>query len=61
MVPNYINALHPANIANAVRASMQGAADTALERVAAYPRMTAYGDLARDWRAEKKRQVQGAY
>ena len=57
LVPNYINALHPTNIANAVRASnMQGAADTALERVAAHPRMTAYGDLARDWRAEKKRE-----
>lgn len=58
MVPNYINALHPTNIANAVRASnMQGAADTALERVAAHPTMTAYGDLARDWRAEKKREA----
>jgi hypothetical protein len=37
---------------------MQGAADTALEQVAAHPRLTAYGDLARDWRAQKKREAQ---
>jgi hypothetical protein len=61
MVPNYINALHPTNIANAVRTSnMQGAADAALERVAAHPRLTAYGDFAKDWRAQKKREVQEA-
>ena len=61
MVPNYINALHPTNIANAVRASnLQGAADTALERVAAHPRLTAYGDFVKDWRAEKKREAQNA-
>jgi hypothetical protein len=61
MVPNYINALHPTNIANAVRTSnLQGAADTALERVAAHPRLTAYGDLAKDWRAQKKREAQEA-
>ena len=59
MVPNYINAMHPTNIANAVRASnLQGAADTALERVAAHPRLTAYGDFAKDWRAQKKREAQ---
>ena len=61
LVPNFINALHPTNIANAVRASnLQGAADTALQRVAAHPRMTAFGDLAKDWRDEKKREAQEA-
>ncbi len=56
MVPNFINAMHPTNMANAVRASnLQGAADTALQRVAAHPRVTAFGDLAKDWRDEKKR------
>jgi hypothetical protein len=59
MVPNYINAMRPTNIANAVRASnLQGAADTTLERVAAHPRLTAYGDFAKDWRAQKKREAQ---
>ena len=58
MVPNYINAMHPTNIANSVRASnLQGAADTALERVAPHPRMTAYGDFVK---AQKKREAQGA-
>jgi hypothetical protein len=62
MVPNYINALRPTNITNAVRATnMQGAADTALQRVAAHPQMTAYGDLARDWRkARNPRATSGA-
>jgi hypothetical protein len=60
MVPNYINALRPTNIANAVRATnMQGAADTALQRVAAHPQMTAYGDLARDWRKARNPQTSG--
>ena len=59
MVPNFINAMHPTNMANAVRASnLQGAADTALQRVAAHPRVTAFGDLAKDWRDEKKREAQ---
>jgi hypothetical protein len=59
MVPNFINALHPTNIANAARASnVQGAADTALQRVAARPGVVAYGDLARDWRNEKRRLAQ---
>jgi hypothetical protein len=61
MVPNYINALHPTNIVNAVRTpNLQGAADRALERVAAHPYLTTYGDVARDWRSEKKREAQAA-
>ena len=61
LVPNFLNALHPTNVANAVRASnMQGAADRVLERVAAHPYLTTYGDMARDWRAEKKREAQAA-
>jgi hypothetical protein len=61
MIPDYINALRPTNVVNALRASnMQGAADTALERIAAHPRLTAYGDLTKDWRAQKKREAQEA-
>ena len=38
MVPNFINALHPSNVANAVRASnVQGAADATLRRDDPYP------------------------
>jgi hypothetical protein len=61
MVPNYINAMHPTNIANAVRApNLQGAADRVLERVAAHPYLTTYGDVTRSWRSEKKREAQAA-
>lgn len=59
MIPSFINGLRPTNIANAVRASnMQGAADTALQRVAAHPNVAAYGDLSRDWRNTKRLQTQ---
>jgi hypothetical protein len=58
MIPSVINGLRPTNIANAVRASnLQGAADTTLQRVAAHPYVASYGDLSRDWRAEKQREA----
>jgi hypothetical protein len=59
LVPNLINGLHPTNIANAMRATnLQAATDTALQRVAAHPYVAAYGDVARDWRNEKRREAQ---
>jgi hypothetical protein len=59
LVPNFINALRPANVANAVRASnVQGAADATLQQIAGRPRTVAFGDFARDWRTEKRRQAQ---
>ena len=58
MVPNFVNALHPTNVANTVRASnVQGAADDTLQQVARRPRTVAFGDFARDWRSEKRRQT----
>ena len=58
MVPNFINALHPSNVANAVRASsVQGAADATLRQIARRPGTVAFGDFARDWRGEKRRQA----
>jgi hypothetical protein len=59
LVPNFINGLRPTNITNAVRATnLQAAADSTLQNVAAHPYMAAYGDLARDWRQEKRREAQ---
>jgi hypothetical protein len=61
LVPNFINALHPANVANAVRASnVHCAAGATLQQIAARPRTVAFGDFARDWRGEKRRQAQEA-
>jgi hypothetical protein len=61
MVPNFINTLHPTNVANAVRASnVQGAADATLQQIAKRPRTVAFEDFARDWRTEKRRQAQEA-
>jgi hypothetical protein len=48
LVPDVINALHPTNMANAVRATnMQGGADSALNFMAEHPYLTTYGDLSR--------------
>ena len=46
MVPNSINALHPSNVANAVRASnVQGAADATLRQIARRPARSPSGIL----------------
>jgi hypothetical protein len=59
LVPNFINAPHPTNIANAARASnVQAAADATLQQIAKRPRTVAFGDFARDWRNEKRREAQ---
>jgi hypothetical protein len=54
-LPN-LNSMLPTNVVNAFRTpNLQGAADNAVNQVAAHPYVSAYADLTRDWRKERQR------
>jgi hypothetical protein len=65
LVPDFINSLHPRNVANAFRSpTLQGAADTVMQKVAANPgmtaKLTAMNSFRRGVRPEMRRQAQEA-